>query len=213
MKKNAFTLAEVLITLGIIGVVAALVMPGLIVKVEKLITVIKVRKTINVLSNALQRAYVENGLNAFDKPASNSTQFFYYIAPYLNISKACINVATAGKCGMDVITCAHGRDTGCTSFPASNPRIVLNDGTIVSWRDEGVSYYNFIFDVNGSKGKNKLCHDVWSGLFYVYDSAKGNYRVSIPDYNPVGNGICTGNGNGVYGLGDLVNSGWKINWR
>jgi prepilin-type N-terminal cleavage/methylation domain-containing protein len=30
MKKTGFTLAEVLITLGIIGVVAALVMPGLI---------------------------------------------------------------------------------------------------------------------------------------------------------------------------------------
>ncbi len=33
--KHAFTLAEVLITLGVIGIVAAMTLPGLIAKYEK----------------------------------------------------------------------------------------------------------------------------------------------------------------------------------
>ena len=36
-KKAAFTLAEVLITLGIIGIVAAMTMPMLIAKYQKLV--------------------------------------------------------------------------------------------------------------------------------------------------------------------------------
>ena len=35
MKRNAFTLAEVLITLGIIGVVAAITIPGLATKIQR----------------------------------------------------------------------------------------------------------------------------------------------------------------------------------
>ena len=44
--KKAFTLAEVLITLGIIGVVAAITIPGLITKYQKLVTVVKLKKYI-----------------------------------------------------------------------------------------------------------------------------------------------------------------------
>lgn len=38
MKLNSFTLAEVLVTLGIIGVVAALTMPTLIANYRKQVT-------------------------------------------------------------------------------------------------------------------------------------------------------------------------------
>ena len=43
-NKNAFTLAEVLITLGIIGVVAAMTMPSLIASHKEKETVSKLKK-------------------------------------------------------------------------------------------------------------------------------------------------------------------------
>ena len=43
-KKAAFTLAEVLITLGIIGVVAAMTIPNLITAHQKRVTVTKLQK-------------------------------------------------------------------------------------------------------------------------------------------------------------------------
>ena len=38
MKKNGFTLAEVLITLAIIGIVAAMTMPTLVAKINTIVT-------------------------------------------------------------------------------------------------------------------------------------------------------------------------------
>ncbi len=43
-KRNAFTLAEVLITLGIIGVVAALTLPAIVQKNYEKETVARVKK-------------------------------------------------------------------------------------------------------------------------------------------------------------------------
>ena len=46
-NKKGFTLAEVLITLGIIGVVAALTMPALINKYQKKVLEVNVKKHFN----------------------------------------------------------------------------------------------------------------------------------------------------------------------
>ena len=50
-KKPAFTLAEVLITLGIIGIVAALTMPSLMANYRKKVYVTQLKRVVNVLSN------------------------------------------------------------------------------------------------------------------------------------------------------------------
>ena len=59
--KAAFTLAEVLITLGIIGVVAAMTIPTLISNYQKKITVTKLKQTYSILSQALKMAQAEHG--------------------------------------------------------------------------------------------------------------------------------------------------------
>lgn len=61
MKKRAFTLAEVLITLGIIGVVAALTLPTLIQKQQEQATVVSVKKFYSAFSQAYLQAIEENG--------------------------------------------------------------------------------------------------------------------------------------------------------
>ena len=59
-RKIAFTLAEFLITLGIIGVVAALTLPSVIERHQKLETVTKLKKAYSTLSQAIERAKVDN---------------------------------------------------------------------------------------------------------------------------------------------------------
>ena len=59
--KYGFTLAEVLITLGIIGVVAAMTMPSLIAKYQKKVFATKVKQTYAILSNALTSSIAANG--------------------------------------------------------------------------------------------------------------------------------------------------------
>lgn len=61
IEKQAFTLAEVLITLGIIGIVAALTLPALIAKHQKSAAVSQLQKTYSTVQNMIKRAELENG--------------------------------------------------------------------------------------------------------------------------------------------------------
>ena len=61
MMKKGFTLAEVLITIGIIGVVAALTLPPLIQDYREQATVTRVKKFYSVFSQAYAMAVQENG--------------------------------------------------------------------------------------------------------------------------------------------------------
>ena len=56
-----FTLAEVLITLGIVGVVAALTIPSLISKYNEYVTIIALKKTYAELTEAIKRSELVNG--------------------------------------------------------------------------------------------------------------------------------------------------------
>ena len=59
--KNAFTLAEVLITLIIIGVISALTVPNLVVKYHKKMTAMQVQKAYSELNQVLNRAIAAHG--------------------------------------------------------------------------------------------------------------------------------------------------------
>ena len=60
-KKAAFTLAEMLITLGIIGVIAAMTLPGLLAEYSKLVVETKLKKFYSQINQAIQLAESEYG--------------------------------------------------------------------------------------------------------------------------------------------------------
>ena len=61
-KKAAFTLAEVLITLGIIGVVAAMTMPSLIQNYQKKQTAVRLEKFYSIMSQAVLQWQNDEGI-------------------------------------------------------------------------------------------------------------------------------------------------------
>lgn len=86
--KKAFTLAEVLITLGIIGVVAALTMPMLIGHFEKTTTATKLKKFYSVMAQATDKAMSENGdWSTWDYSLSAKDFFNKYYASNLKVVK------------------------------------------------------------------------------------------------------------------------------
>lgn len=100
-QKHAFTLAEVLITMGIIGVVAALTLPVLIQNQTNKFTETSLAKFYAVINQAVERGVVDNGpyehwnfteLQEFDednnyinKNEIMNEKFNKYFGKYLNI--------------------------------------------------------------------------------------------------------------------------------
>ena len=109
-KKAAFTLAEVLITLGIIGVVAAMTLPTLIANYQKKVVETRLISFYSKINQAYRMSYAENG-DTVDWITSDKNYSYdemvkwleQYIFPYMkhyNV-KQC-NVETTGQIGVCV---------------------------------------------------------------------------------------------------------------
>lgn len=99
MKKSAFTLAEVLITLGVIGVVAAMTMPALISNHNKSVVEARLSKAYNVFSNAIRLSEIDNGMmKDWPTGANLDMDHFWnvYIKPYFVGAKLCLDCTECG---------------------------------------------------------------------------------------------------------------------
>lgn len=108
MKKNnpsAFTLAETLITLGIIGIVTAMILPAVIHGYRKKQVESKLKSTYVILNELFLHSQLDNGkIDSWplNKNTAQAQQYFYekYIFPYINGEKQCTKNATTRICSM-----------------------------------------------------------------------------------------------------------------
>ena len=83
-SRYGFTLAEVLITLGIIGIVAAMTIPSLVANYRKKQFQSGLNKGYSVLLQALDRYKEDNGEALTKSDCSRRQSAFYsYLKPYL----------------------------------------------------------------------------------------------------------------------------------
>ena len=171
-RGAAFTLAEVLITLGIIGIVAAMTLPTLIQKHQERVTVNKVKKFYSVMSQAQLLAIKDNGyMDEWDFGNGNSQatilKVMSYFKPYLKISKDC--GTQSGCLGNGTIKLLSGEDWGAYDNNSSYYKLILNDGTYM-WASTGgyakcveqnISCMAIWIDVNGAKPPNTMGRDVF----------------------------------------------------
>ena len=186
-RKLAFTLAEVLITLGIIGVVASLTLPSVINKYQEKVTVTKVKKAYSTMNNALFSAISENGevdtwdypyYNAGTENVPNTEVFASKILPYLRILKDC--GISQRNCMLDVdYKLSDGSNWNGYTYNRYRLyyKVILNDGSYLVIRFEypkcngsgdgvvGDKCGWFLIDVNGDKKPNKFGQDVF--LFII----------------------------------------------
>lgn len=162
-NKKAFTLAEILITLGIIGVVAAITIPALIVNYQKEVTVTSLKKMYSTLNQAAEMYQAEHEITyeEFDTSLDGKSFLYKYFKPYLNIIHECNNFL---EC-YDNYPLAIDRKT---SYTRINYIAVLSDGSYL-----GVfsipSGALFFFDINGAKGPNYSGRDIFS--FYLINKS------------------------------------------
>ena len=163
-KNNAFTMAEIIITIGIIGVVSAMTLPTLINSYNEHVTVTKVKKMYSVLSQAhrMNKSQLEiplgNTQATSDVAAKEIADIFI---PYLKVAK---------DCGTNQKGCLYDGDykefngKGRASYEyggSSAYRLLLNDGSSLWFRRIISLESRAFFDVNGAKPPNRYGYDVF----------------------------------------------------
>ncbi len=180
-KILGFTLAEVLITLGIVGIIASLTIPSLIDKYKEKEYSTKLKKLYNIMSIAVNNAILENGTvdewgltGSWNNTEENQNIIIDKIAPYLNIIERC---KTASDCNAKKYSTKYLDNS---KNGDAIPRILLNDGSTITSiyivhslcktsRGAGAYLSNVCatidFDLNGNKAPNILGIDIYS--FYI----------------------------------------------
>lgn len=160
-----FTLAEVLITLGIIGVVAAMTLPTLITKYQKNQTVNQLKKAYSEINQAIRLAESEHGLiDSWDfadfATSEDRAKYFSenYLFPHIKVIKKCQPVSS--ECWADNL---YNLDGVRVSAGNGDVAFVTPSGySVFYWLHQVGNGGWFWIDINGpSKRPNTLGRDIF----------------------------------------------------
>lgn len=204
--KKALTIGELLITMGIIGVIAMLTLPGFIQDYHKRVYTTKLKKSVEMIENAVNQACVDNNVS------------YFYQTPY-------VSAADGGKHQQEFIDKYFKKAGGVNQNPFATSYQVLSTGKVESiiglaashgWAKlasgeaisffcagSGVNYCVFRVDVNSTDGPNIGGRD----FFAIFLKIKTN---ELYDSQPT-----TTCGKDKYGYGcyaKLLEDNWEMNY-
>ena len=195
--EKGFTLAETLITLGIIGVVAAMTIPTVVSKFQEKVLKSQFKATYSLLNQALRLTNYESGTDYYkcyslQGTENGNTYYIYdeckefyksffshlkqiewekgnkvYPIPYKNKTEVLAE-------GGDVTNsaCSFG-------YVAPIERYTLSNGSRLYLSDTNSSSHMNLFmtvDINGEKGPNK-----WGYVFYLSPTKRANGSLRIDE--------------------------------
>lgn len=178
MKRNGFTLAEMLITIAVIGFIAVLTIPILTRVKQDRDIVARVEVARSVLAQATQMAESQSGsLEQWDLTNMDEKEIFdTYYKPTLRVITNCF--ASGSDCWVETRNFKNdspaedGAKYGITGNKKNS--LVLQDGlnvtmTKVASVDDKLGVYSslptslvFMVDVNGQNSPNKMGQDVFA---------------------------------------------------
>ena len=206
VRRAAFTLAEVLITIGIIGVVAAMTIPALIANYQKKQTVTQLKKAYTVLSQAVQRSILDNGeIESWDWQSIYYADEFgkRYILPYLNGVNRLKNQSAQGY-SWTFLDGTSARNTPVYSlldgmFFRFDSLDFVNDPDHTNYVK---THIKVSIDINGAKIPNQYGRDVFVFSIFPFDERSKGKLV------PGSNDQCGGGGiHNNFSRDGLVTSG------
>lgn len=237
-KIIAFTLAEILIVIGIIGIVAEMVLPGVVADTQKQFYTTQLKKAYSSFNQALTSITIANGcpndLKCVSSLSSSST-FGDEIANYFKVVKNCGGVDNTGCfVSLTPISFNPAVDYGSVWTDMTSYRFITADGIAYRylWMNCLSSTFNYSsnatgdlqqvcgsvnIDLNNTKLPNKYGKDIF--IFYIANGKGAKlYPLGGIDDNNKGywNGTtkyCTGtNYNGLYCAARIIEEGWQINY-
>ena len=201
--KKAFTLAETLITLGIIGVVAALTIPSLVSKYQKHVYYTQFRKAATVLENAINQYNFDHGCgakfddfnydNLCDQSEGSINSMADKLSKYIQVTEWLNDYNKQEICkGYQKLPIAYNydgsnRENEVYTYHCDNELghnytngygFITSDGVLINFATDEAHGNGQFVDINGpNKGPNIFGRDI----FVSYIRGPVSYRWGFPE--------------------------------
>lgn len=189
-SHKGFTLAEILLVIVILGIVAAITIPSIIRDITDIQYKTVWKSTYSAISQAVRRSAMEHG-GTIDSLCHNTDCFRNTIIPYLNIVKACNQTATIGT-GNCFSLAIIGEDQGSAAILSNGVGLFFaaNSSDCSGSFSPNIpkDYCGWMaVDTNGFKPPNEVGKDI----FRLWVGKRGIYPFGIDGdtfiNNPAGN--------------------------
>ena len=213
---KGFTLAEVLVTLGIIGVVSAMTVQSLMQNYQRQSYVTQLHKFYNILNQSLIRYQTDsNAVNLKEAGLTSLAALDDFFQNYFKI---------LNNCNEEITPCfasEYKNMLGKSFTIGLGHKVTLADGTSVAY---GVVNYNssiqFVayVDINGPKGPNIAGRDTFAIYIYnnglIDDYSDGMAPMTNDQREAAFNNYCADPSmNNWYGcFGKILNDNWQMTY-
>ena len=178
-----------LITLVVIGIIAAITVPVITASHKKVETAAKLKKFYSTLSNAVKLSEIETGNRSYEWEYNTCADYdtmktYYYTyllnnINYINIVKMSDNVPYFNQI-----------DYKYKDLIMNSPIVYLNDGSLFFGAECPME---ITYDVNGEKGPNKMGRDIFQFNIFtdIYEDGYEDILEKIPHVNTYVSGTST----------------------
>lgn len=229
-KKNAFTLTEVLMALGIVGVIAVLTVPALMGEIHNKVYASQIKNMTSTIEQLAQdQLVVYRTRNLEDTDFATATKLL--TDDHFSIAKKCTDSTAAKDCwktsdaaGADKISykLLKGTKTSINSLSTGTGyTVILKNGVLMRYypvSNDGKTVGYFTMDVNGNDGPNIFGRDLF-GFFVTPKGHVADENVTKSDSEQVALATkisnCKNGGNArteAWCLGALMDNAWKMKY-
>lgn len=197
--KPAFTLAEVLVTLAIIGVVASLTVPNIVKNYQDAALKAAWKKNFSDISQAFKMLATDNGgsLKGICASGAHISCLSGKLLPYLRAAKTCGYEEVYGSCwNLAADTTDFIGEAG--NYDEQEYALVLSSGAFLNmgWRwSADCSYFtgsetlrwcsSILVDVNGFKGPNRMGKDIFGMRILENRVVAFGAQGTPPEFSPI----------------------------
>lgn len=197
-KTHGFSLAETLVTLAIIAVVAGMTIPQLITGYQKQETATRLEKIYSTLNNAIAAANAEAPIDSWNFCVAGMSAIADDCAIIANIIPK-LNVSEKFRCFISPYSGSVLSECFITKYPSYKTTagdylhytygsyvVLLQDGSLIQFSGSAEPLWKMTIgvDINGIKGPNKVGIDIFS-LKLIKDATTGIYK--LKNYHDLSN--------------------------